>query len=90
MIGTITCLLVPSLTKDAINSARNCLILFSWGVLIDLMAGTTLGLSSLFFMLELITTFFYSHKFELGLSGKLVIGVPSAIVYFYVSRRYFW
>ena len=90
MIGAITCLLVPSLTKDAIDTGRNYLILFLWGVLIDLMAGTTLGLTSVFFILELAISILFSRKIKIGLFEKLVIGVPSAIVYFYVSRRYFW
>lgn len=89
MLGAVSCLILPFIV-DGAGYTRNIVLIFFWGLIIDLILGVSLGLTSIFFILEQTVILLYSRKFELGLPGKLIIAVPSAIVYFYVSRRYFW
>ncbi len=90
MLGALTCLVVPVVASDHNHFLRNTLGLFVWAIIIDLLSGATLGLSASFIVMEIFICSLYSRKFELGRVVKIIIGTLGAIVYFYVSRRFFW
>ena len=90
MLGAATSLFVPFIVGRETGYLRNIFLLFLWGLFIDFAVGFNLGQTSSFFLAETGLVFVYSRKFELGTAAKLLIAIPSAIVYFYVSRRFFW
>lgn len=89
MIGSATLILLPVIYRQI--SFRNLIIwVLSWGLALDLLSGWTLGLSALAFFGELLVLNVVLERLRLGKISAIFVGMLCGLIYYYVSRRYFW